>query len=453
MGRSAEDVGVPRISVDISRGCQTLMTGTGGGDRETSVTARIVMPLLVVMLVASACRSTTEFETHGGPLPVGPGGPVTTTGTINTTSVPRATTAATTTMAQPIESTTVPGSTIAGPPSIRPATVGDWELLPGDILVANSDGVQQMRDGALVGTPVTSPTHAAISDGMGGIILQPVEADPPPSGHLPEGALEIWRVSPEGPATLLHRSDVEAHSVGRITLFDVALVETLSMFPSLVFAESRCIDQVGPYCHPQDVLAALPLDGDSEPVAITAPVGSWEGGIGGVAWRPQHPGALIVSMGAEGSFWMSAWDISGDEIDWLENPNPYVADGAGNSIFSMAGISPNLVAYLEMHLFDSSTGAGFLVVSTDLVIYDTSIGLETKRLTIDPIVGWGYLHASGSTVAITSQSWSEEQQEHYRPVLLYDRVDDEFEVLQVAGRATVVPSNFCCFEPIESEDG
>lgn len=68
------------------------------------MTARIVMPLLAVILVAPACQTTASepesVSTMGviEDTTIGPGPPVTTTGTMNTTSVPPSSTSTTTTV-------------------------------------------------------------------------------------------------------------------------------------------------------------------------------------------------------------------------------------------------------------------------------------------------------------------------------------------------------------------
>ncbi|MEE9206393.1 MAG: hypothetical protein V3U50_05360, partial [Acidimicrobiia bacterium] len=79
----------------------------------------------VTMLVVAACSPSTEFETHSEPERLGTdsGSPITTTDTMDTTSLPATTT-----------------STAAVLPLEPVATTG-WTLQAGDVLVANFDGV------------------------------------------------------------------------------------------------------------------------------------------------------------------------------------------------------------------------------------------------------------------------------------------------------------------------
>ena len=325
-------------------------------------------------------------------------------------------------------------------PTIEVVATTGWELREGDVLVSDEDNVRQYRNGVEVAIPVSSPTRVAIADGLGGIVLQPIEAGPLSPEYPPSGALELWRVTPDGEAALLYRSDAARYGTVRVDLFDVVFVEPLSEAPSVLFTETRCIGSAEPYCNPQDVLVALPLDACGEPVVIAAPVGSFEGSVGGVAWQPD-PGRFLISMWAEGAFWMSAWDVEGNEVPWAENPNPRVALGPSHAfIFSMAKVKGQSQIVYAQSPTDDWWGAEAL----DLVFYDTGAGRETARL---PIAGRPILHAGTLSIAVTSTTWTQEEGEHFQHVGIVDLTTGRVEYPGFRGRASIV-TELCCSPPV-----
>jgi hypothetical protein len=394
------------------------------------VPLRLTLAALLVSAVESlllaGCTAGNSGETSG-PMPAPDSS---TSAAPSTTTVPATATS--------LPTTTTTSTTV--PPTVEVVAATGWQLQEGDVLVADRDGVRQYRDGAEVSIPVSSPTRVAIADGLGGIVLQPVEADPPASEYLPRGALELWRVTPDGQAALLYRSDPDRYRTDRLELFDVVFVEPLSQAPSVLFTETRCLGDPDPYCHPQDVLLALPLDACGEPVVITAPVGSWEGGIGGVAWQP-GPGRFLISMAAEGLYWMSAWDVQGNEVAWPQNPNPWNPAGEGAIIFSMAAAKgQDEIVYARSPTPDLM-GAEAL----DLVLYDTTAGREAARLTIAAQPTG--LHAGTLRIAVSSTGWTQDQGQFYEPVGIIELTTGRVEYPGFQGRASIV-TELCCSPPV-----
>jgi hypothetical protein len=128
------------------------------------------------------------------------------------------------------ESVTTAVGTVLLPAVPQPTT--GWRLEPGDVLVANADGVHLVRDGELVGTLVTSPTEVAVADGSGAITLQMPDPYLWPDNwpdRYSSGGLTLWRVDPEGAADAVYNAADAASGVnGALRLYDVAVVAPLS---------------------------------------------------------------------------------------------------------------------------------------------------------------------------------------------------------------------------------
>ena len=333
----------------------------------------------------------------------------------------------------------VPSSTDLPSVTVLPPTASDhrlpalaatsgWLLEPGDVVVSSGDGVQVFRNGAVVATPVTTPTEIAISDGRGGLVVLPPEEERWPN-FWPDlfggGGRRLWHVTPDGVAEPVYEGS------GEVKLFDVAVVEPVSDDIAVQFTEYRDIFGDGSSDSFQDSVMLLPLDGTG-PVHVTDPVGSFEGGVLGVTW---HNDRFIVSMGAEGFNWMSAHDVQGEPVPWPANPAPF-DENEELGVWSMTGIpGTDLIAYIETSDHPS-------LAPSVLVIYDTVTGDGQTRVEVAEADVWvKLLHATEDKVAVTrvtTRNVDGRFRHVYLPVLVYDLEDGTIEQLDTAGMATFV---------------
>ena len=293
-----------------------------------------------------------------------------------------------------------------------------WELESGDLLVADGTGVRQVRDGDVIGTLYSGPAGAAFADGSGGVVV--AAADRAMLDPWGGDAEQLLRIRPDG-------SSVVVLGEGA-TLWDVADVGLLGA--SVVYSQYlQEGDQVPD--HFQDVLFVLPLDGSADPVRVARPVGSFEGGIFGVAWQPDQE-RFLISMGAEGDEWMSAWSLEVEELSWPANPAPQ--DGEpGARVWAMTGIpGTSRIAYIE--------SAEPKNEPSYLVIYDTITGVEVSRAEVATDAWVSGLHANPSAVAVSRVGLDQidgHAQYAYRPVIVYDLTSGALTELDVTGTASV----------------
>jgi hypothetical protein len=297
-------------------------------------------------------------------------------------------------------------------------------------LVAGVDGVKQVREGEVIGTPVLSATQVAIGDGVGGMVVLPADAERWPDPFSGGGSDQLWRVTPDGSARLLYEAP------GRIVLFDVVVVAPVSAAPSVVFTEERLYvaeDTPAGYGHELDWVMVLPLDGNGHPSTVVAPVGSWAGGVRGVARQDDR---FIMSMGAEGSEWMGAWAVSGEPLPWPANPFPHDRpwDDTEPVFGQMAGIpGTRTIVFTELRPREAA-GEPFFAPA-DLVEMDTVSGAESLRREVsaagEAVVR---LYTDQSRVAITRITLGYQ----YLPVRIVNLVNGVIEDVEAAGLATIV---------------
>jgi len=341
-----------------------------------------------------------------------------------------------TSIGAPASSSTSTSATTTAPQTTNPSLLPDvpevatgWDLEPGDVLVANGEGVHLVRAGELVGTLVTTPTEVALADGTGGLVLVIPDAELYPE-HWPDlfvrGGRTLWRIGPDGSAEAIHEAaTAEQRTLAPLSLYDVTVVAPLSPVPSLIFTQYQAVT---PYVT-MDHLMVLPLDGFSPPVLIPAETPG-EGGVTGVGWQPAE-GRFLMSTASDGGLWFSAWDHAGIELDWPTNParqaDPELAHHT--SLTVVPGSS--LIAYISSPESPEQS-------PSDLVIYDTAAGQEMARVQVtDPGTYVKFLHADSETVAISCITWSSETGYMYLPVLLFDLPTQSLRELQVAGMATM----------------
>jgi hypothetical protein len=354
--------------------------------------------------------------------------PPSTATSLGTSTSPSTSTSVTTTAPQTTSSTLLPAV---------PEVATAWRLEPGDVLVANGQGVHLVRAGELVGTLVTTPAEVAVSDGSGAIVLQMPDPGLWPD-HWPErhgGGRILWRVDPEGAAVAIYEASTAAsEGFGVLRLYDVTVVAPLSPAPSVVFTEYQTI-AAGVAV---DRLMVLPLDGRTQPVLVPAETPG-EGGVTGVGWQSEEE-RFLMSTAGDGGQWFSAWDIGGAELTWPTNP----AKRADSPPADHTTLTPipgtSLIAYITSS-DTAEQSPSDLVIYGDLVIYNTTTGQEVSRVQVaDPGVYVKLLHADGETVAITRITWSAETGYTYLPVLVFDLATQSLQELSVAGMATVVGS-------------
>ena len=321
------------------------------------------------------------------------------------------------------------------PSAVSPVVVtAGWSLAEGDLLVAGADGVRQVRDGEVIATPVLTPTAVAIADGLGGLVLVPMDPE--------RGSIPGLPALPCGASRPTEAPNSFASPPGWIRLFDVLAVDAVSSAPSVVFTEQRPIvteDCPAGYCHELDWLTVLPLDGSGHVFPVAAPEGSWEGGISGVAREDDR---FVLSMGAEGFDWMGALAVSGESLPWPQNPFPYdrVWEEGDPIPGGLTGIpGARRIAYLETTLEEDNPDP--LDVPADLVVLDTLTGDELLRVQVaGPREHRSFLHADRGRVALTRITWSEETGYRYLPVRLVDLATGEVAEIPVEGLATIVRS-------------
>jgi hypothetical protein len=211
------------------------------------------------------------------------------------------------------------------------------------------------------------------------------------------------------------------------------VVAPLSPAPSLIFTERRVLP--GEPGWDQDRLLVLPLDGSS-PVLVPAETPG-EGGVTGVGWQPAEERFLMSTVG-DGGVWSSAWGVDGAELAWPTNPT---ARGDSSQPDSRCGLciwtltpipGTTLIAYVtSVDYTDDSP--------SDLVIYNTTTGLEVSRVQVaEPGEYVKLLHSDGETVAVSRIAWGPETGYQYLPGLLYDLSTQSLSELELAGMATLV---------------
>ena len=387
--------------------------------------------LLAVTALSAGCSGSATPSTTQPPTTSSTS---TTTSTLSTLSTTSTSTTSTTT------TTTAPPTTVtAGPRPLPPVpeVSAGWELLPGDVVVANEEGVHIVREGAVVGNPVTSPVDTALPDLAGGLIL----LVPGSCDHTgcrpdsPDGSWVLWRVSPDGSATVVfdsHFSDLP----GPLALYAVAVVTPVSVSPSAIFTQLEP-SEADPNFTLERVMV-LPLDGTATPTFVPAQTPG-EGGVTGLGWLDAG-NRLIMSTGSDGGSWLSAWAIDGDPVDWPTNPVPETArcpadEGRNDCLCSVATIpGTGLIAYAE----DDTPGRS----ATDLVIFDTTTATEVGRLRVtEPgMFTWTLPLTASSTTVVVSRMRLDEDQPRWvdLPVLVYDLGAMTLTELPIAGRAAPV---------------
>ncbi|MBM3696271.1 MAG: hypothetical protein FJW79_10110 [Actinobacteria bacterium] len=388
--------------------------------------AGLGLVLVVIVLIAACGHSASTATTATSSLTSNP----TSTLPVTTSSIPAPTSSTTTTV------TTLPPTTTSTTllPE-QPQAESGWALEPGDLLVANGNGVHLLRDGQMVGTLVTTPTEVAMADGLGGLIIQMPDPDMYPEAWPDAagfGGDALWRVSPDGDVQLAFRATPlpDAWTLPDLGLLAIQAVAPLSGDPTVLFVENTHYPGGGvSYLH----LWALPLDGRTEPVEIPADLPG-EGSVTGLGWQPGDQ-RLLMSTTSDGGEWFSAWDLSGGQLDWPTNPAArgalWSADRRCRCVWTLTTIpESSLIAYVESADLPQDS-------PSDLVLYDTRTGHELDRLPVaDP---WAFvmrLHSDGETVAITRTAWRDSFE--YLPVLLYDVSTGVITELDLAGVATLV---------------
>jgi hypothetical protein len=389
--------------------------------------SRWTVLLAVTALSAGCSGSATPTTTQAQTTSVA----LTTTSTVSATS---ATAASTTT------TTTVPLTTVTtGPrpiPSVPEVSAG-WELLPGDVLVANEDGVQVVRDGVVAARPVTSPVDTALPDLAGGLIfVVPSVCDNVGSRpDSPESSWVLWRASADGSATVVFDSRI-SDLPGPLTLYAVAAVTPVSVSPSAIFTQLAPSEADPAFT--LDRVMLLPLDGTATPTFVPAQTPG-EGGVTGLGWL-EPLNRLVMSTASDGGTWLSAWAIDGEPIDWPTNPVPETAhcpadEGFNDCLRSVTTVPGTaLVVYAEDNI--PKRGA------TDLIVFDTATATEVSRVRItEPGILTRTLPlTASSTTVVVSRMRLDEDQPHWvdMPVLVYDLGTMTLTELPIAGRGAPV---------------
>ncbi len=390
--------------------------------------------LLAVTALSAGCSgSATPTTTEPPTTSLAP----TTTSTLPTTSATTtSTTAASTT------TTTAPPTTVTtGPPPTPPVpeVSAGWELLPGDVVVANEEGVHIVREEVVVGTPVTSPVDTALPDLAGGLVLL---AEAPCGqvecpGDYPLSSWILWRVAPDGSASAIYDPRSSDWPEVDLTLYAVAVIAPVSVTPCAIFTVA--VPSEADPAFFLDRVMLLPLDGTATPILVPAQTPG-EGGVTGLGWL-EAGGRLIMSTASDGGTWLSAWTIDGAPVDWPTNPLPETAhcpddEGFNDCLRSVAVIpGTDLIAYAEDETSMRS--------ATDLVIFDTASATEITRLRVtepDTFTWIAPLTASATNVVISGMRLAGEDQPEWvhLPVLVYDLDTRTLTALPISGKAAPV---------------
>lgn len=274
---------------------------------------------------------------------------------------------------------TVPSVTTAAPPrttttssaaSDLPLVAAGWSIVRGDLLVAGGDGVAVVREGAVVGHPITSPVTAAFADGSGGIVFLT-----PNGGQSADQGRSVWRAYPDGTSTLLVRSapdDVESPS-GLLTLYQVEDIYRVSDEDPIVHVTPLVVSDpaTGP-----DLVWYAP---NGQATRWRRPYLPEEGEITGIGWLAGlYPGGqLFVAIHSGADSWLERWTLYIGVSPW-NNPlirgtpcrdDPSRTDCLG-TVTALPGTS--LIAYTE------TNSEAF----TYLVVLDTESGIEQRRLQV-----------------------------------------------------------------------
>jgi hypothetical protein len=406
------------------------------GSRNQGVTAvarrvRCRWPaLLAVIVLAVACSDSATTTT-------GPPSSSSTSASTSSSSLPVTTSTSATTTSSPT-TTVLPTTTSATFLPDVPQVIAGWSLERGDVLVANGDGVQLLRDGERVGSLITSPTEVTFADGSGGLVVQMPDPGRYPDYWPAGGDGSVWRITPEADVQLAFRATPmpAASYPPTLDLLALVVIAPLSAEPSLVFVEYTHYPGGGVSLKR---LWALPLDGTAEPTQIPADLPG-EGSVTGLGWQPPNE-RFLMATSSDGGEWFSAWDLDGTELAWPTNPanrdDPWPPDrDCGHCVWTLAPIpETSLIAYVDSANHPEES-------PSDLVIYDTAAGREVDRLQVADTKVWvTRLHSDGETVAISRLAWRDTHYE-YLPVLLYDLSTGSVTELNVAGVATLVGPRF-----------
>jgi hypothetical protein len=384
--------------------------------------------LLAVTALAAACSGSATPATTEPPA---------TSSASTTTSTPTITATTTT-----LTSTATPPATVTigpWPHHPVPEVATGWTLLPGDVVVANEEGVHIVRDGVVVGTPVTSPVDTALPDHAGGLVLlAPAPCDQTGcSGDNPLSSSLLWRVTPDGSAQVIYDPRDSDPPGGFLTLYGVAAITPVSAAPCAIFTV-EAPSEADPAFY-LDRVMLLPLDGTAVPTFVPAQTPG-EGGVTGLGWLDTGS-RLIMSTASDGGTWLSAWTIDGAPVDWPTNPVPETAhcpanEGFNHCLRSVTVIpGTDLIAYAE----DDTPKRG----ATDLVIFDTTTATEVRRLLVtepDTFTWTAPLAVSSTTVVVSRMRLAGEDQPEwvYLPVLVYDLDTGILTELPITGKAAPV---------------
>jgi len=368
-------------------------------------------------------------------------GACTGTATSSTTVSAPSTTSTLPVTTQPATTTTtltVPTTTTLALPD-EPRVSAGWSLQPGDVLVANRDGVSVVRNGEIVSQPVTSPVEAALAEHSGSIVFVTPDPDLFPR-HWPErgkgGGYFIWRLQPDGTLIQVLRTDRTIDGpLGAVTLYQAPVIGKIAAgFTTPIFKVAR-EDAWGERVH-------LAPAGNFNGVGGGIRVLHGEGGITGVAWQ-ESDNRLIVSVATDGGTWLEARDFDDPvPVDWpSEWPTNPVPEGTAcaddesfnhclDTVTTLPGTT--LIAYTETNSERTLT---------DLIIYDTETGTELRRIPVAEFPEFvKQLHASGTEIAVSLMTYRDLRYQ-YLPTQIIDIEAWSAREIPWGGVTTIVPGS------------
>ena len=337
--------------------------------------------------------------------------------TITTTS-----TAATTTTTAATTTTAPTFATLPEAPTVTTA----WSIRPGDLLVAGIDGVTVVRDGTVVGRPVTTPVEAAVADPRGNLLITTPDPQAYPTfwpGLYSAGANAVWLVTADGTADVVFEADDVDERPAHVTIHSVADIETLSAAPSLLITH-----EVGASPFPRDQVRGLPLDGSTFATILPFDTPD-EGGVTGIGGLSD--GTFVMATESDGGAALTRWTAAG--VLWIWGSN-HVHAADGNLVATTTPVIRRVAYALtpfegaaRIAVFDLDSRREVLAVVPEVPETRTYV----KRIS-----------ASDTTVAISRITWIPEGDDVvpvYLPVLLLDVATGSLTEAPLAGVGTLVP--------------
>lgn len=327
--------------------------------------------------------------------------------------------------------TTAASTTFFGEPE-EPVVSAGWSLESGDFLVSGVEGIQVVRQGAVVFRPVTSPVEAAFSGETGSIFFVAPSPElfpeqwPTPHGG---GGVVLWELYPNGSLQIVVRGDGSTGPIGALSILGVEdLGQLAEDFPSYRVTPIVVAD-------PGDGPDVVWLTRIRPPTHWPRPYQPEQGDIVGAGWLDGPPGGqLFVAVHHGDEHWLERWTLYIGVSPW-PNPAPRGTrcpddPDLSNCLGTVTALpDTSLIAYTETDRAQSMTY---------VVLFDVLDGIETGRwLVAESPVVVKQLHASSGRI-IVNLVHEEGDRYFHLPAWVIDIEGGDAAPLAIPGLASIV---------------